>query len=80
MKGQLLSTLKRDKYGHVMNMLSSQIMHGKVPNESNYTSKAYKKAQSLKLAKGLKPWPYKASPKGPRGPKTVLRQVQTSLK
>ena len=51
-----------------------------VPNHPSKTSKVCKKAQSSKLTKRLKPWPYKASPKGLREHKIVTRQVQTRPK
>ena len=55
-------------------------MQGVVPNHSNKSSIACKKAQGLRLAKGITPRLYKASPKGPRAPKIVPRQVYTRPK
>lgn len=51
-----------------------------MPNQPNKASKACKKVQGLRLTKGLKPWPYKASPKGSKGLKTVPMQVKTRPK
>ena len=56
-------------------IVSSEIMLERAPNQLNKASKACDKAQNLKLATGLKPRLHEASPKGPRGPKTVPRQV-----
>ena len=51
-------------------------MLGMMPNQPNNASIACKKAQNSKLAKGLKPRLYKASPKGPRAIKIVPRKVK----
>ena len=56
-------------------MVSSEIMLGMMPNHPNKASKVRNKAQNLKLANGHKPRLHEASPKGPRGPKSVPRQV-----
>ena len=61
-------------------MVSSGIMHGKVPNQPKYTSKACKKAQGLRLAKELVLRPHETSSKEPRTTKPVLDHAKGSLK
>ena len=43
-KGRLLSTFKRDKYGQVTSMISSENMQGMMPNQPSHAHKAYKGA------------------------------------
>ena len=71
-KEQLLSTLKRDKHGHMACILSSENHVIKVPNQVNKTSQA---CNNVQASRGLKPKLYEARPKGPGGPKTGPMQV-----